>query len=163
MPGYFFSSSSKPVVRASCAAEPGGCVMTSTSPLPSSSALIASAASRPPCALSVRICVWTKELSSIVWSTVTILVPRSASCFIGAISAFASVGTITATAGVVAATALTTGIWLSAANWSGADTVQSEAERLCFRLRATGERLVERASLHAEHQRDSWLGRLGSR
>ncbi len=47
-------------------------------------------------------------------------------------SAFASVGTTTATAGLVAAIALTTGIWLSAANWSGAETVRARPSSLAL-------------------------------
>ena len=40
---------------------------------------------------------------------------------------------------------------------------ERKAKLLRLRLRATGKRLVERTSLHAEHERDGRVGRLGSR
>ena len=52
-------------------------------------------------------------------STSTIFVPASASCLIGAYSAFVSVGAISTASGFFAATALTIGVCSDASNWSG--------------------------------------------
>ena len=106
-----------------------------------------SAAGLPPPSLSEEICDTAMSGWSSVVSTSTTFEPPSASCLIGANSAFVSVGAMSTASGFFAATALTIGVCWSGVELVRALEVQADAELLRLRLGPAVHRDVELVAL----------------
>src|SRR5450432_3512848 len=117
--GNFLISFRKPWIRCSVVETPGCSFITTTEPLPPISLAISSAALAPPSMLSEEMDAAAIELSATVVSTWTTLMPADFIAFIGAISAWVSVGAMRTAPGFWAVTALTIGICSGAAKSAG--------------------------------------------
>ncbi len=141
--GYFLISLMKPWIRCSVVDTPGCSFITTTDPLEPISLASASAALAPPWMLSEEIEADAIVLSLTVVSTWTTLIPALFICFIGAISAWVSVGAISTAPGLLGRDRVDDRDLLRRGEVRRTLDVHRVAELLGLGLRAAAHRHVE--------------------